>query len=84
MSYFLRKTTPSKKGLYLRFYEGEYVPGKCKRNFSFRSPGCVSGSKAKGIEDPIAYGQRLVDELNSADSADVKQIGDVGGALLNF
>ncbi|MBP5590361.1 IS1634 family transposase [bacterium] len=74
MSYFLKKTTPSKKGLYLQIYEGKYIPGKGKRNFSFKSLGYVSDLKAKGIDDPIAYGQRLVDELNSAD---VKQIGDV-------
>ena len=74
MSYFLKKTTPSKKGVYLQIYEGKYIPGKGKRNFSFRSLGYVSDLKANGIDDPVAYGQSLVDELNSSN---IKKIGDV-------
>lgn len=72
MSYFLKKTTPSKKGLYLQIYEGKYIPGKGKRNYSYQSLGYVSDMIASGISDPIAYAQSIVDDLNSAG---VKEIG---------
>jgi len=73
MSYFLKKSTPSKKGLYLQIYEGKYIPGKGKRNYSYQSLGYVSDMIAKGISDPIAYAQGLVDELNCTEA---KEIGN--------
>ena len=71
MSYFLKKSTPSKKGLYLQIYEGKYIPGKGKRNYSYQSLGYVSDMIAKGIPDPISYAQRLVDELNSTGAKEI-------------
>lgn len=64
MSYFLKKTTPSKKGLYLQIYEGFTVPGKGRRNKSFKALGYVCDLIEQGIEDPIAYAQAEVDKLN--------------------
>ena len=66
MSYFLKKTTPASKGLYLQIYESYYVPGKGKRNRSHMSLGYACDLVKKGIQDPVAYGQKLVDELNSS------------------
>ena len=77
MAYFLKKTTPSKKGLYLQIYEGYYVPGKGKRNRSFKALGYFDDLKAKGIEDPIAWAKGQIDELNEARGARKDaQIGD--------
>ena len=36
MSYFLKKTNPSKKGVYLQIYQGYYIPKVGKRNKSFK------------------------------------------------
>lgn len=78
MRYFLKKTKPSKKGLYLQIYRTNYVPGKGNQNKSHQVVGYVEDLKAQGIADPIKYAQGLVDELNeTADSKIVKQIGDV-------
>lgn len=77
MVYFLKKTTPSKKGLYLQIYQSYYVPGKGKRNKSYKVIGYVKNLEAKGINDPIAYAKKMVDELNNdADNRKDIQIGD--------
>lgn len=77
MAYFLKKTTPSKKGLYLQIYEGYYVPGKGKRNRSFKALGYFDDLKAKGIADPIAWAKGQIDELNEDQGARKDaQIGD--------
>lgn len=55
MRYFLKKSTPSKKGLYLQIYRTNYVPGKGNQNKSFKALGYVSDLKEKGIDDPIRY-----------------------------
>ena len=65
MRYFVKKSSPSKKGLYLQIYKTNYVPGKGNQNKSFKVIGYVSDLIASGISDPIAYAQSLVDELNS-------------------
>ncbi len=64
MRYFLKKSTPSKKGLYLQIYQSCYVPGKGARNKSYKAVGYLSDLVAKGIPDPIKYAQGIVDELN--------------------
>lgn len=64
MRYFLKKSTPSKKGLYLQIYQSCYVPGKGGRNKSFKAIGYYNDLIAKGISDPIKYAQDLIDELN--------------------
>ena len=42
MRYFLKKSTPSKKGLYLQIYQSSYVPGKGPRNRSYKAIGYCS------------------------------------------
>ncbi len=64
MRYFLKKTTPSKKGLYLQIYRTNYVPGKGNQNKSFKALGYVSDLKENGIDDPISYALEMIDELN--------------------
>ena len=77
MSYFLKKTTPSSKGLYLQIYESFYIPGKGKRNKSYRKIGYVDELKQGGIDDPISYYQKEVDRLNeSLNVTKCKQITD--------
>ena len=77
MSYFLKKSIPSKKGLYLQIYRTNYVPGKGNKNKSYQTLGYVSDLKAQGIEDPIKYALKLVKELNEENpSPRVKQVGE--------
>ncbi len=77
MRYFLKKTTPSKKGLYLQIYQSCYVPGKGGRNKSFKAIGYYDDLVANGIKDPISYAQKLVDELNeNVKETNIKKIGD--------
>lgn len=77
MSYFLKKSIPSKKGLYLQIYRTNYVPGKGNKNKSYQALGYVSDLKAQGIEDPIKYALKLVKELNEKNpSPRVKQVGE--------
>ena len=77
MRYFLKKTTPSKKGLYLQIYRTNYVPGKGNQNKSYKALGYVSELKEKGIEDPINYALKMIDELNGNHKLlKEKQIGD--------
>ncbi len=64
MSYFLKKTK-NKKGTYLQIYESFYDPDrKCGAHRSYKPVGYVHELEAKGIDDPIAYFQSEVDELN--------------------
>ena len=77
MRYFLKKSTPSKKGLYLQIYRTNYVPGKGNQNRSYKALGYYDELKAKGIEDPIAWAKGQIDELNgSSKLAKERQIGD--------
>lgn len=78
MRYFLKKSKPSKKGLYLQIYKTNYVPGKGNQNKSYKVIGYVSDLCAKGISDPIAYAQNIVNELNSdLPNKKAKKIGDI-------
>ncbi len=64
MSYFLKKTK-NKKGTYLQIYESFYDPDrKCGAHRSYKPIGYVHELEAKGIDDPFAYFQNEVDELN--------------------
>ena len=77
MSYFLKKTTPSKKGVYLQIYESYYVQGVGKRNKSYKKIGYVLDLKSQGIEDPIAHFQNEVNSLNEKlNISKEKQIGE--------
>lgn len=63
MRYFVKKSTPSKKGLYLQIYKSYYVPGVGKKNQSHKALGYVKDLKEQGL-DPFKYAQDMVDELN--------------------
>lgn len=65
MSYFLKKTVPTKKGVYLQIYESKYISGVGKRNKSYKKIGYVCELIAAGIADPISFYQKEVDELNN-------------------
>ena len=81
MRYFVKKSKPSKKGLYLQIYKTNYVPGKGNQNKSYKVIGYASDLIASGIPDPVAYAQNLVDELNS-DLPNRKEmkIGDISSS----
>lgn len=64
MRYFLKKSYPSKKGLYLQIYHTNYVPGKGNQNKSYQVIGYACDLIDKGIDDPIKYAKDLVDDLN--------------------
>ena len=78
MVYFLKKSTPSKKGLYLQIYVNFYdASTKKKKTLSYKALGYVSELQAKGIEDPVSYYQEEVKKLNaSLVDNQTKQIGD--------
>ena len=78
MVYFLKKSTPSKKGLYLQIYVNFYdAKTKKKKTLSYKALGYVSDLQAKGIENPVSYFQEEVKKLNdSLFNNKVKQIGD--------
>ncbi len=85
MRYFLKKSTPSKKGLYLQIYRTNYVPGKGNQNKSFKALGYVSDLIENGIDDPIGSALQMIDELNKEhellkekqidDSSTLKNVG---------
>lgn len=82
MIYFLKKSTPSKKGLYLQIYTNFYDPNTKKKNTkSFESLGYVSDLKAKGIDDPVKFYSEEVKRMNSElnKSKDI-QISDVSSS----
>lgn len=68
MRYFIKKSLPSKKGVYLQIYQSGYIQGKGSRNKSFQAIGYVSDLLAKGINDPFDYAQKICDELNQSSS----------------
>lgn len=81
MRYFVKKSKPSKKGLYLQIYKTNYVPGKGNQNKSYRVIGYASDLIASGIPDPVAYAQNLVDELNSnLPNRKEMKIGDISSS----
>ena len=66
MRYTLKKTN-LKKGLYLQIYKGEYDPAtKNNRNTSYKALCYLDELVASGIENPIEYFQKEVDELNAS------------------
>ena len=78
MSFFLKKTTPSSKGVYLQIYESVYIPGVGKRNHSYKSLGYLSDLIASGIDNPISHFQKEVDKLNESSlKRKTLEIGDV-------
>ena len=78
MSYFLKKTKPSKKkGEYLQIYQGYYIPKVGKRNKSFKKIGYVRDLIAQGIENPIEHFQKEVDLLNQRETDSATQISDI-------
>lgn len=81
MRYFVKKSKPSKKGLYLQIYKTNYVPGKGNQNKSYKVIGYASDLIASGITDPVAYAQNLVDELNSnLPNRKEMKIGDISSS----
>ena len=78
MRYFVKKSRPSKKGLYLQIYRTNYVPGLGNRNKSYKVVGYYDDLISQGIKDPLKYARDIADSLNEkSDSKTVKQIGDV-------
>ena len=66
MIYFLKKTTPSKKGLYLQIYINYYDPvTKGKKTKSYKSLGYVSDLIQNGIEDPVSYYTEEIKRMNN-------------------
>lgn len=77
MRYFLKQTTPSKKGLYLQIYQSIYIPGKGGRNKSYKAIGYYDDLISQGIDDPIKYAKDMVEELNSnLNNSNIKKIGE--------
>ena len=77
MRYFLKLSTPSKKGLYLQIYQSTYIPGKGSRNKSYKAIGYYNDLIAKGSKDPLKEAQEEVDELNnSLKDTNVMKIGE--------
>ena len=77
MRYFLKLSTPSKKGLYLQIYQSTYIPGKGSRNKSYKAIGYFNDLIAKGSKDPLKEAQEEVDELNnSLKDTNVMKIGE--------
>lgn len=65
MIYFLKKSTPSKKGLYLQIYTNFYDPiNKKKVTKSYKSLGYVSDLISSEISDPVAYYTEEVKKMN--------------------
>ncbi|MCR4661198.1 MAG: IS1634 family transposase [Clostridia bacterium] len=65
MSYFLKKTTPSSKGLYLQIYESFYDQVKhSRRNKCFKTLGYFSDLVKSGISDPIEWANEEIKHLN--------------------
>lgn len=82
MIYFLKKSYPSKKGLYLQIYTNFYDPNtKKKKTRSLKSLGYVSDLIASGIADPVDYYSKEVKRMNNElnKSKDI-QISDVSSS----
>ena len=70
MAYFLKKTK-IKNDIYLQIYESFYDPErKGTAHRSYRPVGYVSKLQATGIEDPIAFYQQEVEQLNTKHQAE--------------
>ena len=64
MAYFLKKSN-LKKGIYLQIYESFYDPQRGHTaHKSYKSLGYVDQLIANGIDDPISFYKKEVDELN--------------------
>lgn len=64
MAYFLKKTL-NKKGTYLQIYSSFYDPMRGHTaHKSYKAIGYVDELKKNGIDDPIAYYSKEVDDLN--------------------
>ena len=82
MIYFLKKSTPSKKGLYLQIYINFYDKStKKKITKSYKSLGYISDLIASGINDPISYYQNEIKKMNKQliESKDI-QINDLSSS----
>ena len=77
MSYFLKKSYPSKKGLYLQIYESYYTKENGKRNRSYKSIGYEIDLIKQGINNPIEYYQEEVDRLNDKEKDSVNEISRI-------
>ena len=78
MSFFVKKSTPSKKGLYLQIYQNTYIPGKGNRNRSYQVVGYYDDLIKQGIKDPFKYAQEIADSLNNqSDVRKERKIGDI-------
>lgn len=62
--YFLKKTHPGKKGLYLQIYESFYVPGKGSRNRCYKSLGYCSELTTPECPDPVKFYEAIVSDMN--------------------
>jgi len=87
MRYFLKKST-NKKGTYLQIYYSIYDSDKKQgRNYSFKALGYIDELISKGINNPIKYGQNIVDQLNESSSnfkiSDVSLEKNIGYFILN-
>lgn len=79
MIYYLKKTNPTKKGMYLQIYVNYYdSSSKSKRTKSYQSIGYVNDLIEKGIKDPISYYtdevKRLNDELEKTVETQISNI----------
>lgn len=73
MAYFLKKTNKN-KGIYLQIYLSYHDPKtQQSRHKSYRPVGYVHELEEQGIDDPIAYFQKEVDELNKEYRCDRKK-----------
>ena len=69
MSYFLKKTK-TKNDIYLQIYESFYDPErKGGAHRSYQAIGYVKKLQAAGIEDPVAFYQQEVEQLNQEHNA---------------
>ena len=65
MIYFLKKSTPSKKGVYLQIYSNFYDSNTKKKNTKcYQSLGYVCDLINKGINDPISFYSSVVKKMN--------------------
>lgn len=82
MAYFLKKAKQQNR-TYLAIYESFYSNDtKGTKHRCFQSLGSVESLIDKGIDDPISYYQKQVDELNHIKNHEkIKTIGDVSPEL---
>lgn len=82
MAYFLKKTT-LKNRTYLAIYESFYShEKKGAAHKCFKSLGSIETLKANGMEDPVSFYQKEVDELNQKRKSEgVRKISDVSPEL---